>query len=152
MSAPVIAIESPRLPEAAALVAALDRYLGTLYPAESNHLLDLDSLASPDVRFFLARIEGRAVGCAALRLAPAYGELKRMFVLPEARGRRAGRLLLQRIEEETLAADRTVLRLETGDRQPEALRLYRATGFVPCGRFGDYPDDPLSLFMEKRLR
>ncbi|MEK0084826.1 GNAT family N-acetyltransferase [Benzoatithermus flavus] len=152
MSEPVIAVEPPHQPEVARLIEALDDYLGSLYPAESNHLLDLDALAAPDVRFFVARIAGRAVGCAALRLAADYGELKRMFVLPEARGRQVGRRLLARIEAELLAHGLGILRLETGGRQPEALGLYRAAGFAERGPFGDYPDDPLSIFMEKRLR
>jgi putative acetyltransferase len=148
---PVIAVESPRQPEIVALVEALDHYLSMLYPAESNHLLDLDSLATSDIRFLVARLEGRAVGCAALRLARGYGELKRMFVVPEARGRRVGKHLLERIEAEARAHGLALIRLETGDRQPEAVGLYRAAGYRERGPFGDYPDDPLSLFMEKAL-
>lgn len=152
MTPVAIAAEPPRQAEVVRLIEALDRYLGELYPAESNHLLDLASLEAPNARFFVARVEGRAVGCVALRLAEGYGELKRMFVLPEARGRQVGRRLLERVEAELLVHGLDLLRLETGGRQPEAVALYRAAGFVERGPFGDYPDDPLSLFMEKRLR
>lgn len=152
MTPVAIAAEPPRQAEVVRLIEALDRYLGELYPAESNHLLDLASLEAPNARFFVARVEGRAVGCVALRLAEGYGELKRMFVLPEARGRQVGRRLLERVEAELLAHGLDLLRLETGGRQPEAVALYRAAGFVERGPFGDYPNDPLSLFMEKRLR
>jgi putative acetyltransferase len=74
-----------------------------------------------------------------------------MFVSPAARGRRLGRRLLEQIE--AIAAERgaTKLRLETGDRQPEALALYASSGFVEIGPFGKYGPDPLSIFMEKPI-
>ena len=60
--------------------------------------------------------------------------------------------MIRRLEEATRAEGLGLLRLETGPRQPEALTLFAAHGFVRCGHFGDYPtDDPLSIFMEKRL-
>jgi putative acetyltransferase len=58
---------------------------------------------------------------------------------------------MQRIEDEALASGRTIARLETGIHQPEALGLYRATGYTDRGPFGDYPQDPNSVFMEKPL-
>lgn len=65
----MIAVEAepPRQPDVARLIAALDRYVAGLYPAESNHLLDLDALCALDVRLFVARSGGEAVGCGALR-------------------------------------------------------------------------------------
>ena len=78
-------------------------------------------------------------------------EIKRMFVVPEARGRGAGRRLLERLIEAARAEGITVLRLETWVKQPEAIGLYRAAGFEDIGPFGSYAADPLSLFMEKRL-
>ena len=94
-------VESPRQADVVRLVEALDVYQSGLYPPESNHLLDLEGLAGPSIRFFVARGDGRALGCGALRIDPAgWGELKRMFVSPEARGLNLGRRLLERIEEE----------------------------------------------------
>jgi putative acetyltransferase len=80
-----------------------------------------------------------------------WAEVKRMFVSPGARGQKLGRRLLDKIE--SVAAERgaTLLRLETGGRQPEALELYRSAGFVEVGPFGTYLADPLSIFMEKPL-
>ncbi len=79
------------------LLAALDAYLESLYPPESNHILDIDTLCAPNIRFFVARRRGEAVGCGALRIDSAgYGEVKRMFVRPEARGRKLGRAILMR--------------------------------------------------------
>lgn len=145
--------ESPRRPDVARLVAALDQYVAGFYPAESNHLLDVEALCAPSVRFFVARWDGEAVGCGALRLDPdGYGEVKRMYVDPVARGRGIGRAILQQLEREALQKNISVLRLETGTRQPEAIALYRSAGFCEIAPFGDYRLDPLSVFMEKVLR
>jgi putative acetyltransferase len=142
----------PRSEPAAALIEELDGYLRSLYPPASNHLLDLDSLSLPEVRFFLARVRELVAGCAALRLDPeGYGELKRMFVRVPARGHGVAIRLLERIEAEARAEGLTHLLLETGVSQPEALAFYRRAGFVERGPFGPYGPDPLSIFMEKRL-
>jgi putative acetyltransferase len=109
-------------------------------------------LASPDIRFFVLREKGLALGCGALWLHGDYGEVKRVYVKPEARGRRLGHVILKRLEEEARALGLRLLKLETGIKQPEALGLFKACGFVICGPFGDYPtDDPNSVFMEKRI-
>lgn len=152
MSSITLEIESPRQADVERLLEALDAYQSALYPAESNHFLDLEALAAPDVRFFVARRSGVALGCAALRIdAAGYGELKRMFVRPEARGLKLGRRLLDRIEEEARRARLGCLRLETGIHQPEALGLYRTAGYAERDAFGEYEPDPLSVFMEKIL-
>jgi putative acetyltransferase len=76
----------------------------------------------------------------------AWGEVKRMYVAPAARGRRIGRLL-----DHAKGAKITVLRLETGSKQMEALSLYRSVGFRTRGPFADYPDNEASIFMEMRI-
>ncbi|MDP3545790.1 MAG: GNAT family N-acetyltransferase, partial [Phreatobacter sp.] len=81
-----IAAESPLQPEVERLIAASDAFSATLYPAEGRHGSPLDRLASPDMRFLVARRGGSVVGCAGLLIAGEWGELKRMFVAPEARG------------------------------------------------------------------
>nr|WP_246500421.1 GNAT family N-acetyltransferase [Azospirillum rugosum] len=133
------------------MIGDLDAYLGALYPAESNDLLDIDSLDQPDMRFFVASRGGAVVGCGALRIdAEGYGEVKRMYVDPAARGGRIGRRLMDRIAEQARAEGLALLRLETGIHQAEALALYRKLGFADRGPFGGYGPDPLSVFMEKR--
>jgi putative acetyltransferase len=150
--APVIAAEPADQPEVHALLAQSDAYLALLYPAESNHLVDVATLMKPNVRFFVARRDGRALGCGALVLAAdGSAEIKRMFFVPEARGRDIGRRILEQLEDAARAEGATMIRLETGIHQPEAIGLYRAAGFVEIGPFGSYVADPLSLFMEKRL-
>jgi putative acetyltransferase len=148
----VIQIESPRADGVAELIAALDGYLSSLYPPQSNHFLDLDQLAGADIRLFVARRERLPVACGALRIdAQGYGEIKRMFVVPQARGQGLGRAVLARIEDQARREGLALLRLETGVRQAEAIALYRASGYVDRGPFGEYRLDPLSRFMEKRL-
>lgn len=148
-----IAAESPRQDAVIALVAALDRYLLELYPADTCHLLDIGELEAPDVRFFVARKDGVPVGCAAIRVDPAgYGEVKRMYVDPAARGHRIGDRLLARLEEQARAEGLTALLLESGIHQHEALALYRKAGFTERGPYACYEENGVSVFMEKPLR
>lgn len=145
--------ETPLQDAAIALLKKSDAYMAALYPAESNHLLDPQTLAAPHIHFFVARWNGEAIGCAALVTGEdGQGELKRMFVDAAARGKGAGRALLARIEAVARANGLNLLQLETGGEQPEALGLYRAAGFRMRGPFGSYLPDPLSLFMEKQLQ
>jgi putative acetyltransferase len=147
-----VAPASPREAEALALLRQSDAYFAALYPAESNHLLGADELDRPGVRFLLARCDGRAIGCGALVLgAEGEAELKRLFVVPEARNLGVGRAILAALEVAAREAGVRVLRLETGVAQPESLGLYRRHGYVERGPFGGYGPDPLSVFMEKKL-
>ena len=147
-----IAPESPDQPEVIALIAELDAYQDTLYPPESRHALDLASLKQANVLFMVAR-DGlaRAVGCGAVVLNPAFGELKRMYVSPPCRGQGIARKLLMALESESVRAGCKLLKLETGPFQPEALSLYTSAGYERRGPFGKYANDPLSVFMQKRV-
>jgi len=147
-----IALESPDQPEVRALIAELDAYQDRLYPPESRHALDLRALLQPEVLFAVARDgAGPALGCGAIVPKAGYGEVKRMMVLPASRGVGVARALLAWLEVQARSRGMQLLRLETGPYQPEALRLYAAAGYQRRGPFGDYRDDPLSVFMEKRL-
>ena len=147
-----VAPESPRQAEVVHLVEELDAYLSALYPAESNHLLDIDTLAQPDIRFLVARLDGAVMGCVALRIdEQRWGEVKRLYVPPRARGLGVGRRLLAELEAQARRDGLALLRLETGIHQPEALGLFRAAGFLEIPAFAPYAPDRLSVFMEKRL-
>jgi putative acetyltransferase len=147
-----VTLESPDQPDVIALVAELDAYQDTLYPPESRHALELASLKQPNVRFAVARdAETRAVGCGAVLLGPDYGELKRLYVQPRGRGQGVARALMALLEAEARRAGCYLLRLETGPYQPEALSLYTNSGYERCAPFGQYTNDPLSVFMQKRL-
>jgi putative acetyltransferase len=147
-----IALESPDQPEVIALIAELDAYQDTLYPPESRHAIDLASLKQANVLFAVARDEAaRAVGCGAVVLTSAFGELKRMYVSPRCRGQGIARELLLVLESESVRAGCKLLKLETGPLQPEALGLYGSFGYERRGPFGEYKNDPLSVFMQKRI-
>jgi GNAT superfamily N-acetyltransferase len=78
-------------------------------------------------------------------------ELKRMYVIPEARGRGLARRILASLEDDARAAGRIRMVLETGDMQPEAIALYASSGYEPCAKFGYYREYPSSLCMAKLL-
>ncbi len=147
-----ITVEDPAQAEVAPLLQASDAYMASLYPAESNHMLDVASLRQPQVTFLVARVDGKALGCGAVvDSGEGWAEVKRMFVSPAARGLKLGRRILDEIEAIATRRGARALRLEMGGLQPEAIGLYRSAGFVEIGPFGDYGADPLSIFMEKTL-
>ena len=78
-------------------------------------------------------------------------EIKRMYVVPESRGRGLSRLVLAALEDDARAAGRTRMVLETGLRLPEAIALYRSSGYEPCPRFGHYRCSDLSRCFAKPL-
>lgn len=147
-----VSLEHPNQPEVIALIAELDAYQDTLYPAEARYSLDLASLSLPNVVFAVARAKaGHAIGCGAVVVGEAYGEVKRMYVSPPARGSGAASAIIQALEAASLSRGCNVLMLETGPYQAEALAFYAKHGYVECGPFGDYPAHPLSVFLSKRF-
>ena len=142
---------SPRSPGATALLNASHAYLSSLYPPEDNYYLSIDALCAPDIAFFVATLDGRASGCAALKAFDGYGELKSMFVDPATRGAGVGTALMVALETEAVERGLGIIRLETGDTLDAAHRLYARHGYAICGPFGDYVEGPHSVFMEKRL-
>lgn len=142
--------------DARALVAELEEVLGAEYPPEQRHGLSIDAIFQPHVRFFVARLDGRAVGCGGVALFDGFAEVKRMYVRSEARGQGVADAVLARLEAEARAAGLQVLRLETGDRQLAAMRFYERAGFRHCNVFGAYAAMPpsaitTSVFYEKLL-
>jgi putative acetyltransferase len=147
-----VAIETPNQPEVLGLIAASDVYMNALYPPEGNFAVDIDALCNPDIAFVVARLHGKAAGCGAIKwYGDGTAELKRIFVADDARGNGIGRRIMDQLQ--GLADERRVgrLYLETGPLNVEAVQLYRALGFEECGPFADYPENPYSLFMTKRL-
>lgn len=147
-----INLEPPRQPEIVRLLEMSDAYAASLYPAESNHLVDLSTLEKETVSFFVARNQGRIVGCCALvEAGDGTAEIKRMFVDPEARGLRIGKRMMESLVDRANERCLHAIRLETGISQPEAIGLYRKAGFIEIEPFGSYKLDPLSIFMEFKL-
>jgi putative acetyltransferase len=154
----MIAIELTAEPteEVRALVGELEAVLAAEYPPEQRHGLSVEAIFRPELRFFLAKMDGVAVGCGGVALFAEFAEVKRMYVREAERARGVAQALLARIEAETAAAGLTVLRLETGTAQRAAMRLYEKAGFRRCGAFGPYAVMPPertagSVFFEKRL-
>jgi putative acetyltransferase len=148
----LIQIDDPSSPAARELIERLNKYLTSLYPAESNHLLSVEALQHHNVTFLTASVDSEVAGCGAfVNQSGEYAEIKRMFVLPEFRGIKLGRRILEELESIARASGIEFARLETGIHQAEALRLYERAGYQRRGPFGDYPEDPLSIFMEKKL-
>ena len=142
--------------EVQALIGELEAVLSAEYPPHQRHGLPLDAIFQPHIRFFLARLDGTAVGCGGVALLDGFAELKRKYVRESLRGRGIAPALLVRLAAEARSAGRAMLRLETGDKQAAAIRFYRRAGFRECGAFGDYarmtPDAiATSVFMEKSL-
>lgn len=147
-----IAPESPAQPEIEALIAASDDYSLARYPADGHFGTDIAGLLDPDIVFLVARRDGVAVGCGAIKWAgDGTAEIKRMFVADGARGLGIGRRVLTLLEETARARGIDRLNLETGPLNTEAVGLYRAMGFVESGPFPPYGPNPWSLFMTKRL-
>ena len=144
----------PNEPGVRELVDALDVYQRSLYPEESNHLDSLSELSKTNVIFLCASRDDTVVACGAAKVLEdieCYGEIKRMYVTPAARGQGLSRRLLEELEARLLDRDVHIARLETGVHQPEALGLYERMGYCKRAPFGEYVEDPLSVFMEKRL-
>jgi putative acetyltransferase len=148
-----IRLERADQPDVVALIDELDAYQKPLYPPECHYGIDINALVQPNVLFAVARTkEGEAVGCAAVVQNGDWGEIKRMFVRPALRGQGVAQALVAFLEATARENGVTLVRLETGVLQPEALRFYERAGYARRGPFADYPDDPFSVFMEKRIQ
>ncbi|MFZ1726210.1 MAG: GNAT family N-acetyltransferase [Albidovulum sp.] len=146
-----ITAESPLTAEAHALVEGSQQSLLEVFPPEAIFTFSALELATPDVAFFVAREAGRAIGCVALVDCGGYGEVKRLYVPNEGRGRGLAKAMMAAVEARARDIGMAAIRLETGEALVAAVSLYAALGFRRCGRFGDYADHPASLFMEKLL-
>jgi len=138
------------------LIGELEAVLAAAYPPEQRHGLKLEAIFEPHVRFFLARMNGEAIGCGGVALFAGFAEVKRMYVRAAARGRGVAQALLERLEAEARDVGLSTLRLETGNQQEAAMRLYERAGFTQCGAFGAYAAMPpgavaTSVFFEKSV-
>ncbi len=149
----VIAAESPLQDDVRALVEALNAFTYELTPAEYRHHMTVEQMAQPDTTLFVARdIAGAALGMGALRRhANGVGEVKRMFVTPEAQGRGVGGAILARIEQQAREEGFTRLVLETGSNFVAARRVYVRGAFAPCDQVLDYPPSAWTAFYAKDL-
>lgn len=135
------------------LTAFLQAHLDDMEPTappESRHALDLSALQRPHVRLWVATEGEDLVGTAALAgLDVRHEELKSMRTEPRLRGRGVASRLLTHLLDDARSRGVERVSLETGSMEffAPARAFYARAGFVPCGPFGDYAEDPLSTFM-----
>ena len=135
------------------MIDELDALLEPLYPRESRHGYSVEKLLAEGVAFFVIRENGVPAGCGAIKLVGSeYAEIKRMYVRPQFRGVGLAKLMLRYLSNYVHAHGIELLRLETGIYQPDAIGLYEREGFRLIPPFGEYREDPLSRFYEKRLQ
>ena len=124
-------------------------------PPEACHVLPIDGLRSPAIRFFSLRDAGGSLlGIGALKLLDSrHGEIKSMRTAPAALCLGVGSAMLDHLTATARALGLTRISLETG-KSPlfaAANRLYQRDGFQRCGPFGDYPDTPFTAFYTREL-
>jgi putative acetyltransferase len=142
----------PNRPECILLFQHLWEELGGLYGNTGPCEFKPADVEGEGCAFVVAWLDGRGVGCGAiLPLAPRMAEVKRMFVEPHARRLGIARDILRELERTAREMGYTLLRLETGNRQPGAIRLYEVAGYQHIERYGRHVEDPLSVCFEKRL-
>jgi len=123
-------------------------------PPESVHAFDVDRLKQPGVTFWSVWSGAELAGCGALKVLDAErGELKSMRVADRFLGKGIGRAMLDHLMNEARARGLRSLWIETGSAPAfvPALRLYESAGFERCGPFGDYREDPFSVFMTREI-
>ena len=123
-------------------------------PPSACHVLPVDGLKDPAIRFFTVREDGLLLGCGALkRLAANHGELKSMRTVDDALGRGVGGALLDHITAAARKCGMKRLSLETGSTEmfAAAIRLYEREGFDLCGPFGGYADTPFTRFYTRNI-
>lgn len=141
-------------PEIAALLTLHLSEMHAWSPPESVHAMDIARLREPDVTFYSAWHGTTLAACGAIKdLGEGEGELKSMRADPAWRGRGAGKAMLRHLIEVARTRGYRRLWLETGSTEPfrPAQALYRSHGFVECGPFAAYREDPFSLFMTCEL-
>jgi ribosomal protein S18 acetylase RimI-like enzyme len=148
----VITAERPDSADAAELINELEAHLEPLYPAHSRHGYSIETLIAERVTFFVLRAGGIPAGCGGIQLfGTTYGELKRMYVRPQFRGLGYGKLLVEHLTDYARSRGVGLLRLETGIQQLAAIALYERMEFQRIPPFGDYFEDPNSLYYERRI-
>jgi GNAT superfamily N-acetyltransferase len=139
-------------PVAEGLIAAVQQEYVSRYGGPDESPVDPGEFVPPDGRFFVGYLDAVPVATGGLRrMDDDTVEIKRMYVVPEARGRGLSRLVLARLEEEAREMGAARVILETGSRQPEAISLYETSGYERIEGFGHYKCEPLSSSYGKTL-
>jgi putative acetyltransferase len=149
-----ILVDDLRGPEIIALLQEHLAEMRSVSPPESVHALDLPGLRKPEITFWTVWLGAELAGCGALKeLSREHGEIKSMRTARDHKRKGVAASVVRHILEEAARRGYRRLSLETGS-QPHfapARSLYASFGFHPCGPFGDYVEDPNSVFMTRSL-
>ena len=141
----------PMQVEVIELIYQLDEYQESMYPSKSNHLDSIDELSKTNVNFLAAYGDSEICGIGAVRVLNDYGEIKRLYVPEKYRGKGIAKEIVKELENCLDKRSIFTARLETGIHQHEAIDLYKKLGYSEIAPFGDYTEDPLSVFMERKI-
>lgn len=137
--------------EAKSLIEELDALQSKLYPPESCHLDSIETLQADNVIFLAAFDNQEMAAIGSVKLFDDYGELKRIYVPPKHRGKQLAQKVIGKLEDNMRSQQIFLAKLETGPASAAAVALYKKLGYSICEKFGDYEEDPLSIFMQKNL-
>jgi len=141
---------SPHHPKLRTLLADATEASDGLYPTTSQHGLHQEDAEIST--FVIAWKSGETAGCGVLRpLDTQTCEVKRLYVDPAYRRQGLARKILTELEELAPKLGFSIIRLETGTLQPEAIALYENAGYVKISPYGEYAHDPMSICFEKQL-
>jgi putative acetyltransferase len=149
-----IRLDDLKAPEVIRLLEEHYRSLRAISPPESCHVLDLSGLRKPEITFWSVWQGRELLGCGALKeLDPRHGEIKSMRTANAHLRKGVGSALVRHILDEAKQRAYRRLSLETGaqDEFRPARELYARFGFTSCRPFGDYVEDPNSVFMTREL-
>jgi GNAT superfamily N-acetyltransferase len=146
-------------PDSALLVEEVQGEYVARYGGRDETPIDPTYFEQPNGAFFVGYLDRRPVATGAWRRRTDVvvegscltAEVKRMYVVPRARGLGLARAVLAHLEDTARDAGAEVMVLETGERQPEAIALYESSGYLPIPGFGYYKDAPLSRCLARSL-
>jgi len=148
-------------PDVSVLVVRLQDEYVARYDGQDDTPLSVDELCPPEGVFLVAYADGAPVAMGGWRrhvearsghvAGERAVEIKRMYVVPEARGHGLARRLLAELERLAVADGADQVVLETGGAQPEAIALYRSEGYVDIDAFGHYCASDRSVHLGKPL-
>lgn len=138
-------------PDALVLIAKSEAELASIYPAEVRYAFSPDELIDAGVAFIVGYLDDAPVACGGVAFLDGYAELKRIFVDQSKRGKGLAAQIVAALEDIARTEGRPLMRLETGEASPEAIRAYEKLGYHRRGPFGAYEENGSSVFMEKAL-
>lgn len=134
--------------------ADIDRLISSLYPVATSQALTVNELGLPGVYAVGLKNQDGIVACGAIVKqfdGSWYGEIRRLYVKPSYRGKGLSRRIMQILLHYAGEEEIPIIKLETGPKQMQSIHLYENLGFVQCAPFGEYTENPNSLFMELAL-